>query len=86
MHQYLLKHSDWLLGELGAADHLPLIRDKTVPVSSVSLLYTMFFIGRRPFDQVRKTMYRYLELLMNLIVNNKIYNLLFVVLEPDMGF
>lgn len=56
MHQYLLKHSDWLLGELGAADHLPLIGNKTVPVSSVSLLYTMFFIGRRPFDQVSKVL------------------------------
>lgn len=72
MHQYLLKHSDWLLGELGAADHLPLIGDKTVPISSVSLLYTMFFIGRRPFDQVSKSKFVHIKLLMN-VYNKKCY-------------
>ncbi|CAH2070976.1 unnamed protein product, partial [Iphiclides podalirius] len=47
VYDHLQLHSEWIYKELGIAE----VCDSEVPLNKAPLLYIMFHIGRRPFDQ-----------------------------------
>ncbi|XP_013144953.1 PREDICTED: uncharacterized protein LOC106108347 [Papilio polytes] len=47
MYNHLQLHSEWIYNELGVRESC----DVDIPLASAPLLYLMFHIGRRPFDQ-----------------------------------